>query len=40
MIKKLYILVLFTIFSFSTQSFADKNMMSVGTEVKVMRLQG
>ena len=34
MIKKLYILILFTVFSFSTQSFADKNMMSVGTEGK------
>ena len=34
MIKKLYILILFTVFSFSTQSFADKNMMSVGIEGK------
>ena len=34
MIKKLCILILFTVFSFSTQSFADKNMMSVGTEGK------
>jgi uncharacterized cupredoxin-like copper-binding protein len=34
MIKKLYILILFTFFSFSTQSYADKNMMSVGTEGK------
>ena len=34
MIKKIYILILFIIFSFSTQSFADKNMMSVGTEGK------
>ena len=34
MIKKIYILILFTVFSFSTQSYADKNMMSVGTEGK------
>ena len=34
MIKKLHFLILFTVFSFSTQSFADKNMMSVGTEGK------
>ena len=34
MIKKLYILIVFTVFSFYTQSFADKNMMSVGTEGK------
>jgi uncharacterized cupredoxin-like copper-binding protein len=34
MVKKIYILILFTIFSFSTQSYADKNMMSVGTEGK------
>ena len=34
MIKKIYILVLFTVFSFSTQSYADKNMMSVGSEGK------
>ena len=34
MIKKIYILVLFTVFSFSTQSYADKNMMSVGTQGK------
>ena len=34
MIKKLYILILFTVFSFSTQSYADKNMMSVGSEGK------
>ncbi|MDB4232650.1 hypothetical protein N9788_00975 [Candidatus Pelagibacter sp.] len=34
MIKKIYILMLFTVFSFSTQSNADKNMMSVGTEGK------
>ena len=34
MIKKLYILILFTVFSFSTQSCADKNMMSVGSEGK------
>ena len=34
MIKKIYILILFTVYSFSTQSFADKNMMSVGTEGK------
>ena len=34
MIKKLYILILFSVFSFFTQSFADKNMMSVGKEGK------
>jgi uncharacterized cupredoxin-like copper-binding protein len=34
MIKKIYILILFTVFSFSTQSYADKNMMSVGTQGK------
>ena len=34
MIKKLYILTLLTVLSFSTHSFADKNMMSVGTEGK------
>ena len=34
MIKKLYILIVFTVFSFYTQSFADKNMMSVGSEGK------
>ena len=34
MIKKLYILTLLIVFSFSTYSFADKNMMSVGTEGK------
>ena len=34
MIKKLYILILLTVFSFSTHSFADKNMMSVGSEGK------
>ena len=34
MIKKLYILTLLIVFSFSTHSFADKNMMSVGTEGK------
>ena len=34
MVKKIYILILFTIFSFSTQSYADKNMMSVGTQGK------
>ena len=31
MIKKIYILLLFTVYSFSTQSYADTNMMSVGT---------
>jgi uncharacterized cupredoxin-like copper-binding protein len=34
MIKKIYILILFTVFSFSTQSYADKNMLSVGKEGK------
>jgi len=34
MIKKIYILVLFTVFSFSTQSYADTNMVSVGVEGK------
>ena len=34
MIKKLYILILFTFFSFSTQSYADTNMVSVGVEGK------
>ena len=34
MIKKLYILILFTFFFFSTQSYAGTNMMSVGTEGK------
>jgi len=34
MIKKIYIILLFTVFSFSTQSYADTNMMSVGTEGK------
>ena len=34
MIKKLYILILLTASSFSTNSFADKNMMSIGTEGK------
>ena len=34
MIKKLYILTLLTVLFFSTHSFADKNMMSVGTEGK------
>jgi uncharacterized cupredoxin-like copper-binding protein len=34
MIKKIYILILFTVFSFSTQSYADKNMMSVGAQGK------
>ena len=34
MIKKLYILTLLTVLSFSTHSLADKNMMSVGTEGK------
>ena len=34
MIKKIYILMLCTVFSFSTQSYADKNMMSVGTQGK------
>ena len=34
MIKKIYILILFTVFSFSTQSYADKNIMSVGTQGK------
>jgi uncharacterized cupredoxin-like copper-binding protein len=34
MIKRLYILIFFTVFSFSTQSYAGTNMMSVGTEGK------
>jgi uncharacterized cupredoxin-like copper-binding protein len=34
MVKKIYILILFTIFFFSSQSYADKNMMSVGTQGK------
>jgi len=34
MIKKIYILIFFTVFSFSTPSYADKNMMSVGTAGK------
>ena len=34
MIKKIYVLILFTVFSFCTQSYADKNMMSVGTQGK------
>jgi len=34
MIKKIYVLMLFTVFSFCTQSYADKNMMSVGTQGK------
>ena len=34
MIKKIYILILFIVFSFFTYSYADKNMMSVGTEGK------
>ena len=34
MIKKIYILMLFTVFSFSTQSFADKNKMSIGMQGK------
>ena len=34
MIKKLYILILLTASSFSTNSFADKNMMSICTEGK------
>ena len=34
MIKKIYILILFIVFSFSTQSYADKNIMSVGTQGK------
>ena len=34
MIKKIYILMLCTVFSFSTQSYADKNMISVGTQGK------
>ena len=34
MIKKLYILILFTVFSFSTQSYAGTNMIGVGTQGK------
>jgi uncharacterized cupredoxin-like copper-binding protein len=34
MVKKIYILILFTNFFFSTQSYADKNMMSIGTQGK------
>ncbi|MDA7713763.1 cupredoxin domain-containing protein [Candidatus Pelagibacter sp.] len=34
MIKKIYILLLFIVFSFFTQSYADTNMMSVGSEGK------
>ena len=34
MIKKIYMLLLFIVFPFSTQSHADTNMMSVGSEGK------